>query len=83
MLAEDASRQTPNQGDLNQYANQYGMEDVILVSDPNWQFSNHFEVDGYIPSVSLVKYDGTIMVKDNDNQVFNQLGSAAPPYGGP
>ena len=83
VLAEDASGQTPNEQDLIQYANQYGMDDVVIVSDPGWQFSSHFEQDGYIPSVALVKYDGTILVKDNVNQFNNQLGAAAPPYGGP
>ena len=83
VLAEDASGQTPTQQDLNQYANQYGMQDVIVVSDPGWQFSSHFEQDGYIPTVALVKYDGTILVKDNETQFNNQLANAAPPYGGP
>ena len=83
VLAEDATYQTPTQQDLSQYANQYGMDDIIVVSDPGWQFSNHLQVDNFIPSYALVKYDGTILVKDNENQFFNQLGNAAPPYGGP
>jgi hypothetical protein len=83
VLAETMSGQTPNQQNLNQYSNQYGMDDVIVVSDPGWQFSSHFEQDGYIPTVALVKYDGTILVKDNENQFNSQLGNAAPPYGGP
>ncbi len=83
VLAEDNSGNTPSQQKLNQYANQYGMQDVIVVADPGWQFSNHFEQDGYIPTVALVKYDGTILVKDNENQFNSQLGNAAPPYGGP
>jgi hypothetical protein len=83
VLAETNSGQTPNQQNLMQYSNQYGMDDVIVVSDPGWQFSSHFELDGYIPTVALVKYDGTILVKDNENQFNAQLGNAAPPYGGP
>lgn len=83
VLAEDASGQASTQQDLNQYANQHGMQDVVVVADPNWQFSSHFEQDDYIPTVALVKYDGTILVKDNENQFNNNLSNAAPPYGGP
>ena len=83
VLAEDYGGSTPTQQDLQQYANQYGMNDVVIVADPGWQFSSHFETDGAIPTVALVKYDGTILVKDNVDQFNNNLGAAAPPYGGP
>ena len=83
VLTEDVSGQEPNQQDLIQFANQHGMTSVVIVSDPGWHFANHFEVDGDIPTVALVKYDGTILVKDSVAQ-FNQfLDDAAPPYGGP
>jgi len=83
VLAEDDWGNQPNQQDLVQYANQHGMQDVMIVADPGWQLASHFEIDGYIPTVGLVKYDGTILVKDNVNQFNNSLGTAAPPYGGP
>jgi len=83
VLAEDFMGNQPTQQDLVQYANQYGMTDVLIVADPGWQFSSHFEVDGFIPTVALVKYDGTILVKDDVNQFNNNLNTAAPPYGGP
>lgn len=83
VLAEDYGGATPTQQDLQQYANQYGMNSVMIVADPNWQLRNHFEIDAFLPTVALVKYDGTILVKDDVDAFNNNLVNAAPPYGGP
>lgn len=72
----------PSVQDLVGYANQNGIQDAPLLGDNNYAFFSHWEVDNYIPTLALVKYDGTILVKDG--QITNQdIANAAPPYGGP
>ncbi len=80
---EDNGGNSPSVQDLVSYANQYNIQDAPVMGDSNYQFWSHFEVDNYVPTVALVKYDGTIMVKDDIDQVNAQLANAAPPYGGP
>jgi len=53
------------------------------VADANGQFHNHIDQDGFIPTQVLIKYDGTILAKDNDGQIQAMMNQAAPPYGGP
>ncbi len=71
-----------NQNQLNQWANTYGMTHPV-VADANGQFHNHIDQDGFIPTQVLIKYDGTILAKDNDGQIQAMMNQAAPPYGGP
>jgi hypothetical protein len=82
VLIENGAQQPPSQNDLSAYANQYGMTCPVM-ADNNYQLFSNFEVDQYIPSISLVKYDGTILAKDDIDQVNAQMNAAMPPYGGP
>ncbi len=71
-----------NQNQLSQWANTYNMT-FPVIADANGQFHNHVDNDGYIPTMALIKYDGTLLAKDNENQIQAMLNQAAPPYGGP
>ncbi len=81
-LVENAFGGSPNQNQLAQWANQHGMTHPVL-ADGNNQLHGHMDTDGYIPSMALIRYDGTILAKDNESQIQAQLNQAAPPYGGP
>ena len=81
-MIQNAVYGVPTQGQLNQWANQFGMTHPVL-SDAHGQLHDHLDQDGYIPTLALIKYDGTILAKDNEWQVNAHLNEAKPPYGGP
>ncbi len=82
VLIENNGGNPPTVGDLASYANQYHMDNPVL-ADNNYQFFSALEVDQYIPSISLVKYDGTLLAKDDVDAVNASMNQALPPYGGP
>jgi len=82
VLIENLYGSPPSVADLWDYADDYNMDNPVL-GDNNYQFFSALEADNYIPSVSLIKWDGTLLVKDNIDQVNAQINAALPPGGGP
>lgn len=82
VLIENSGGSPPSVNDLASYANQYNMSNPVL-GDNNYQLFSALEVDQYIPSISLVKYDGTLLAKDDVDQVNASINQALPPGGGP
>ena len=79
---EDYNQAQPNQQDLQQWANQYGLKCPVL-ADQNYQLVAHFMASSAIPTFVLIKYDGTILLYDDWNQINNVINDSLPPYGGP
>jgi peroxiredoxin len=62
-MAETNTSGVPGQADLQNWANGYGLTFPIL-SDPNWQVCNGFEVDNYIPSYTLIDREMKLVIRD-------------------
>ena len=65
------------EGNTQTWANQYGITGPVI-SDPSMAIYSAYELDGYIPSISLLGDGLEVMVVDSMNIMPGQIEQALP-----
>lgn len=65
------------EGNTQAWANQYGITGPVI-ADPSFTIYSEYEVDGYIPSISLLGTGLEVLVVDSMNIMPGQIEQALP-----
>ncbi len=65
------------EGNTQSWANQYGITGPVI-ADPSMNIYMQYEIDGYIPSISLLGDGLEVMVVDSMNIMPGQIEQALP-----
>lgn len=63
LLGENLYGGPPGSSDLNQWSSSFGLHHPV-VAEPGWQVGDRFEVDGYIPTISLIGPGAVVLARD-------------------